>query len=83
MKRLERDIVLAKQVFVLSELVQQLSFRKPAPPPPWDLSGGHASGPRFGTIGTREFAVAFYFALLTLEAGKDPRRSGWKRLGSG
>jgi hypothetical protein len=60
---LEPDIVLSKHGLIMLKALQQFSLRKSAAP--LALRGDDALRWRPDAVGTREFAIAFDFSLLT------------------
>lgn len=85
---LEFNIVLAEQVFILAETIQQLSLGEPALSPARVKRRRDARSPRPDAIGTRKLAVALDLALLAEHARKHPlwlrgRRERGSLLGRG
>jgi len=76
----ELDIVLAKQILIFANAIQELPLGEPAPPWP-RRQGRDALRLEPGAVGTRELAITLDLALLAEKTGQYPLRFRWGSQG--
>lgn len=74
MQRFKSDVILAEQIFVLTQALYELFLGEPAATLALHLSARNAPRTRPLTVYAREFAIALHFPALALHTGEDALR---------